>query len=155
MKSYPVDATNFKYNKITLHTGGVWKGAAFRYDNQDIKWKKNKAIVKDDNGNEVEVSKTSNPFDPSPWISIEGVKYRPMGSFSVVEQVFIYLPLGLIGIGGAIGGGLGAFASMTNASLMREYKDSYLKYALSLFTCFVASLIWYMTASMINLFLNK
>lgn len=155
MKTYHVEAANFKYQKITLQPAGFWKGAVFKDNDQDIKWKKNKALLRDDNGNEVEVSKTSNPFEPSPWISIEGVKYLPMGKFSAIEHIFIYLPLGLIGIGGAIGGMLGAFASMTNASLMREYKDSNLKYPLSLLTSFLAALIWYVTVIMINTMLRK
>jgi hypothetical protein len=151
MQAYPVNNENFKYNKIVLISGGFWKGPKFKYDDQDIKWKKNKALVKNDLGNDIEITKTGNPFDPSPWIMINGIKHHPMGKLTATEQVFIYLPLGLIGVGGAIGGALGAFAFMVNGSLVRGYKDNpFLKYGLTLITSFMAAVIWYLTALMIR-----
>ncbi len=78
-----------------------------------------------------------------------------MGQLGKLEQAFVVLPLALIAVGGAVGGGLGGLAAYSNSLLMREYKDSNLRYVLSLVTTVLAFICWYFVAIMINTMMGR
>lgn len=155
MQKFNVPSNYFKYNKLEISPAGTFRGVKLYLDNQVVKLKRGKGMVRDDNGVERAVSISTNAFDHL-WVDIEGEKYYPMGKLTKMERVFVFMPLVLMGIGGAIGGAVGAFASFTNSNLIREFKESpVLKYGLCLVTTSLATIIWVLGASMVHMIAGK
>ena len=155
MNKHQIPSPLFKYNKLEISPAGTFRGVRLYRDDEVVKLKRGKAMILDDNGYERAVAICTNPFDHL-WVEIEGEKFYPMGKLSTLERVFVFMPLVLMVIGGAIGGGVGAFASFTNSNLIREFKDSApLKYGLCLVTTTLATVIWILGATMVQMIASK
>lgn len=155
MSKFEVPSKFFKYNKLEIRPAGMFKGIRLYLDGQNVKLKRGKATVKDDNGVEREVKINPNVFDHL-WVDIEGEKYYPMGMLTRMERLFVFMPLALIMIGGAIGGAVGAFATFTNTNLVREFKDSpIMKYGMCMVSTSLAVMIWFLGATMVHMIANR
>ncbi len=154
MSKYIVESPDFKTNILTLEIESFFTGPILKLNGAVVKLKRGKATIKDDSWGQREVTLKSKLHD-FPTVIIDKVEYFPLGKLSKVDQVFVVLPLGLLAIGGAIGGGLGGVAAYSNSLLMREYKDSNLKYVLSLVTTGLAFICWYFVAIMINTMMGR
>lgn len=154
MKRYQIDSADFKKNVLSIEIHSFFKGPVLTLNNSSVELKRGKGSVRDDNWGERNVVLKST-FYEYPWVEVDGVKYYPMGKLGYLEKVFVLLPLGLLAVGGAIGGGLGALAAYTNSLLMLEYKDSYLRFAFSLVTSVLAFFSWYLIAIMINTMMSR
>lgn len=155
MSKFEVSVPEFQRNKLTVEIESFFKGPVIKLDGKTVQLKRNKATVKDDLWTDRQIQLV-NKFYDLPSVKVDGVDYFPMGKFKVIEQVVVGLPIGLLAIGGAIGGGLGAFGAYTNSLIMRDFKDeSFKKYALCLFTSVVCFIIWYMAAVMINSMMGR
>lgn len=152
---HQISSKFFKYNKLEIQPAGMFKGLRLYVDDQQVKLKRGKGTVKDDNGVERAVAVATNPYDHL-WVDVEGEKFYPMGQLSGLERAFVFLPLVLMLVGGFIGGMLGAFASFTNTNLVREFKESpALKYGLCLVTTSLATMIWFLGATMVHMIANR
>lgn len=154
MSKFRVDSPDFKSNNLTLEIESFFTGPVLKLNGAAVKLKRGKASIKDDNWGERTVTVKSSLHD-LPHVIIDEVKYYPMGQLKKIEQAFVVLPLALIAVGGAVGGGLGGLAAYSNSLLMREYKDSNLKYVLSLVTTGLAFVCWYFVAIMINTMMGR
>lgn len=154
MSTYTVDSPDFKTNILTLEIESFFTGPVLKLNGAVVKLKRGKATIKDDVWGQREVKLKSKLYD-FPSVVIDKVEYFPVGRMTKLEQVFVILPFCLAGLGGAIGGGLGGVAAYSNSLLMREYKDSILKYVLSLVTTGLAFICWYLVAIMINTMMGR
>lgn len=99
---------------------------------------------------ELEVKKS--PFDSVPKIMLNGVPHYPAGKLLWHERIVIYLPLGFMTFGGAIGGWLGALSSYVNGTLIREYREKpYIKYSLCLTSICFSGFIYALAATLIQM----
>lgn len=154
MSKYTVDSPDFKTNTLTVEIESFFKGPALKLNGAVVKLKRGKATIKDDSWGQREVTLKTKLHD-LPSVFIDRVEYFPLGRLSKVDQVFVVLPLGLLAVGGAVGGGLGGLAAYSNSLLMREYKDSNLKYVLTLVTSGLAFICWYFIAIMLNTMMGR
>lgn len=155
MEKFAVDSKYFKYNKLEVCPAGVFRGIRLYLDNIEVKLKKGKAILPDDNGVERAVAMTRNIYDDL-WVEVEGEKYYPIGRLTPFEKIMVFAPYVLMFIGGAIGGLLGAFASYTNTNLVREFKDSsFKKYGLCLVSTSLAFLILVVSSVAVNMMMGR
>jgi hypothetical protein len=112
---------------------------------------KNQFIVKSETGIETTIDLTvSNLFDILPTVELNGSPVRIAKPLAWYECVVIALPLILIGIGGAIGGMVGAIAVTFTRSVMRSNLNPVLRYAASIGVTFIAVIVWLMLALIIR-----
>lgn len=149
MKRYQIDSPDFIKNALFVEIPSFFKGPVLTLNNSSVDLKRGKGSVRDDTWMERKVVLKSQ-FYEYPWVEIDDKKYYPMGKLGSFEKIFVVLPIGLLAVGGAIGGGLGGLAAYTNSLLMLEYKDSNLRFVFSILTSGLAFLCWYLSAIMIN-----
>lgn len=155
MSKFEVSSPEFQKNKLTIEVESFFKGPVLKLDNKLVTLKRGKAVVKDDLWTDRQIQ-IVNKFYDLPSVKIDNIEYFPMGKLKVIEQVVVGLPIGLLAIGGAIGGGLGAFGAYTNSLIMRDFKDDTIKkYAFCLLTTVLCFVIWYMAAVMINTMMGR
>lgn len=154
MKLYRVESGSFQRHELSLCIEGFFKGLALTYDGKRIDLKKGKCSLKDDNFSDRQI-KVKFGFANYPTVQIDNDIYYPMGKLKWFEQILVVLPFGLLVLGGAIGGGLGAFAAYSNCLLMIEYKNSNLRYVLVTVVSALAYLCWFMAAILIQTMLKK
>jgi hypothetical protein len=154
MSKFIIESPEFKTSKLTLEIESFFKGPVIKLNGQEVKLSKGKSKIRDDLFVERKIALKS-IFYELPHVAIDETKYYPMGKLTSVERIFVLLPFGLVGIGGAIGGGLGALAAYSNCLLMREYRDSNLKYLLTLITSILAYFCWFFLLLIFNTILGK
>jgi hypothetical protein len=112
---------------------------------------KNQFIVKSETGIETTIDlKATNLFDIVPTVELNGSSIKIVKPLAWYECVVIALPLILIGIGGAIGGVVGAIAVTFTRSVMRSNLNPAIRYAASIGVTFIAIIVWFMLAIMIR-----
>jgi hypothetical protein len=105
---------------------------------------KNQFIIKSETGIETIVDlKITNLFDIVPTVELNGSPVKVVKPLAWYEYVVIALPLVLIGIGGAIGGMIGAIAATFTRSIMRSNLNPVMRYAASVGVTIIAVTIWY------------
>jgi|GEM_PF-1876416 len=87
--------------------------------------------VESNGGKELLIKTVSKTWDPVPEVFIDGTKYRSLPCLKWYEYVWICIPLFLIYIGGALGGLIGALATLTNSRYFRSTRKSWQKYLLA------------------------
>jgi hypothetical protein len=70
-------------------------------------------------GGTVHATLRSRFADPYPTVEVNGVRHRTGPKMPVVLQVIALLPIALVGIGGLIGGLIGALGVMANVAVAR------------------------------------
>lgn len=88
--------------------------------------------------------------DPVPVLMVDNQPFRLAEPLLWYQWAWAGLPLILLFLGGAIGGGLGAGAMMLNAQILRSNRSVLLKYALSGAVSLVAFGVWFVIVSLIT-----
>ncbi len=125
---YAIAHPRFLQRKLTLRTSIVG-GVTLLIDGERAVGKKNVYMLSDDAGDESEVKLTPNLFGTSK-VSIDGSSpLDVMPPLPWYAYLFAALPFALMITGGAIGGGLGAFAGIITLGLFRSDSPMGLKIA--------------------------
>ena len=98
---------------------GAWS-TQIEFQGQPLKFTKNQTELTNDAGSPVTLTRKGSLGDILPTFEMEGETYRVRPPLSWPQLIVAALPLTLIGVGGAIGGGLGGAAYMLNLSYYRK-----------------------------------
>lgn len=150
MTIFRVSSPDFQNNVLTLDMSSVFKGPKLLLNGEAVSLSKRKAVIKDDSYTDREILLSSN-FLNLPSIKIGSDVFYPAGKLNFFEIILVVLPLGLLAIGGAIGGGLGVGSAYVNVFLMIKYKESNLKYLLAACTTGVVFLVWFIFFTLIQM----
>ncbi len=150
MTIFRVSSPDFQNNVLTLEMSSVFKGPILLLNGEVVSFSKRKAVIKDDSYKDREIYLISN-FVNLPSVKIDSEVFYPLGRLNFFEKILVVLPLGLLVIGGAIGGGLGVGSAYVNIFLMIKYKESNLKYLLAASTTGIAFLIWLLFFALIQM----
>lgn len=112
--------------------------------------KRGQFLLRRDDGREVVAQFKAGFPDPIPALVIDNQAIRLAEPLAWYELVWIALPLLLIFIGGAIGGGLGGVATVLNAQIMRSRQNVAAKYIFCALVSFVTFCLWAMLISLIR-----
>jgi hypothetical protein len=146
---YPVRSVLFGKRQVSLDVSGMNDPKLLIDGNPAPQAKKNNQfIVKDDKGVEILVElKTNNFFDSVPAVIVNGSTIKVTNDLAWYEYVAIASPLILVGLGGAIGGGIGGAAVFVNRSVMRSEMDPALRYLVTFGMAIASFLLWLIVAS--------
>ncbi|RYG58993.1 hypothetical protein EON80_26240 [bacterium] len=103
---------------------------------------RNEFLLRQNDGREVMVRVKPKFPDPAPLIEINGQTIRSARPLSVFEWIWAGLPLVLLALGGAIGGGIGAFAAISNITIIRDDSKGLLRYVMCAIISLFAFLAW-------------
>lgn len=85
-----------------------------------------------------------------PAVSIDGREYELVEPLPTPLIVFACVPILLVVVGGAIGGGLGAAAALLNLRLLRIDRPATVRYLLVIAVTFGAAVLWLALAVLVR-----
>ena len=148
---YRVSHPFFKRQKLTVRTAGLFKGAVLLLDGQPMKAKRGKYVIKNDAGDDTSVRIDAVFIDPIPVVKIEAEVVHLAPAFSWYEYVWIGIPVLLVFVGGALGGGLGVAAGYSNTRIFRSDLGTGIKYLLTGLTTAAALVAFLVLATVIQI----
>lgn len=98
-------------------------------------------------GSAVRVTLRSGFADPYPTVEVNGRQYRTGPQVPVGLRVLTLLPILMVGIGGALGGLIGALAVVANLSAARTQNSSAVKALIMIGVAVIAVLVYFVIAS--------
>ncbi len=126
----PVSYAGFEGRRLLVKANFV-SGPSLWVDGAQVKKEGGSCLVRDNQGRPIEVKLKSTVFDPIPKLQI-GSEIVPLAEpLKPYEYVWSALPLVLIFIGGALGGGLGGAAAYLNLRVFRTDYPYGLKYVIT------------------------
>jgi hypothetical protein len=126
--SYP----GFEGRNLIVRTQSFLSSARLFIDGAPVRKEKGRYVLQNNRGQLVEAKLKSNIFDPVPKLQIANETIILAEPLKWYEYIWIALPLVLLAIGGALGGGIGAAAAFTNAMIFRNQSMTAGKYILTL-----------------------
>jgi hypothetical protein len=127
----PVSYPGFEGQNLTVKTAGMIKGAHLLLNGVAVKKEKGAYSVKNNAGGDVLIKLRGNPLDPTPKVVIGKDVIQLARPLTWYEYSWMALPIALVFLGGALGGGIGAFAAYTNGKIFRSYTGAWAKYGLT------------------------
>ncbi len=119
------------------------------------KGKRNEFVLRQNDGREVLVRVKPAFPDPAPMLEVNGQTIRTARPLTPFEWIWAGFPLVLLALGGAIGGGIGAFAAVTNISLIRDESKGALRYVLCAIITFFAFVAYFSLAVALQALLKR
>ena len=141
----------FERQQLTVRTAGLFKGTVLLLDGQPMKAKRGKYVIKNDAGDDTSVRIDAVFIDPIPVVKIETEVVRLAPAFSWYEYVWIGIPVLLVFVGGALGGGLGVAAGYYNTRIFRSDRGTGTKYLLTGLTTVAALVAFLVLATVIQI----
>lgn len=145
-----VTHSSLQENSLQIDLGGYFGNTKYFFDGQPVKPHRNVLKVKDKNGGPLEIKIKPGMPDLFPQLVIQGETVKLVESLRWYEYAWILLPLGLVSIGGALGGGLGMFAMLVNARIFRSQKGAIARYALTGLMTLVTVIFFVIAATFIQ-----
>lgn len=116
-----INHQGFIRKKLQVHLKGLFLQPVLLCDGIPVKKEKKSYVLADDHGNEL-ISKFKIVFgDVIPVLVVGENEIRLLPKLKLHESIFVFLPLGLIAVGGALGGGIGAASYYLNSYIIRKY----------------------------------
>ena len=134
---------------------GLLSGASLWVDGARVKREKGIYVLRDNQGRSVEVKLKPTLLDPIPNVQIGDEKIRLAEPLKAYEYIWAALPLGLIFVGGAIGGGLGGAAAYFNLRLSRTEYPYAVKYAITAAVTVAAFVTFLILAALIAIVIGR
>lgn len=153
-----INHPRFQNKKLSITTRSLTKNSLIYLDGVQqnkipgVK-SRNKYSLHDDNDNPV-VVEVKSILDPIPTIILDGEKIQLAPVLVWYQYIFIFLPLLLILVGGAIGGVIGFIGAMINSSIIRSQVFPALRYILTILVTFACYLTYFLLAGIISYFLT-
>jgi hypothetical protein len=88
-------------------------------------------------------------FDPFPSLQVNGVKHRTGPEVPLALRILAFVPIVLVGLGGLVGGLIGASGVIGNLAIARLPLPAVVKALLMVVVLGVAVLVWLIVASAI------
>jgi hypothetical protein len=126
----------FERRQLAVRTAGLFKGSVLLLDGQPMKAKMGRYVIKNDAGDDTAVR-----IDATP-------------AFSWHEYAWIGIPVLLVFVGGALGGGLGVAAAYSNSRIFRSDRGTGTKYLLTGLTTVAALVAFLVLATAIQIALR-
>jgi hypothetical protein len=122
----------FQRQRLSVFTSDLPLVAPVLLLNGDIvKPTKSQYTLLNDVGVPVTVRLKWNMFDPIPVVMVRNERIQLARGLTLFEYVWIALPMMMMLVGGALGGGIGSVAAILNARVMRSDKPATIRFALS------------------------
>ncbi|HVG38335.1 MAG TPA: hypothetical protein VM870_03545, partial [Pyrinomonadaceae bacterium] len=112
-------------------------------------------LLRDNAGREVVTKLKATPFDPIPRVQLGDEGVRLVEPLRWYEYIWMCLPIGLLFVGGAIGGGLGAGAAYGNALIFRSGYSKGAKYLLTGLVTIGAVVAFVVIATILQVLLGR
>jgi len=120
----------FEGQQLVVKTPGFFRGAQLLLNGTPVKRQKGVYTVKNNSGADVPV-KLRALFDPIPKVTIGEDVVQLARPLTWYEYAWMGLPIVLVFFGGALGGGIGAFAFYTSCKIFRSAQSNFAKYGLT------------------------
>lgn len=151
----PINHPGFAGRELYLQTPGLLSGAQLYLDGTRVQKHKGTYLLRDNAGQETTAKLKATPFDPIPRVQIGDDTIRLAEPLKWYEYVWMCLPVGLLFVGGALGGGLGAGAAYGNALVFRSGHSTALKYVLTGLVTVVAVVLFVVIAGLFHVLLGR
>jgi hypothetical protein len=144
-----LDHPGFRRRRLEAEAGGPGIGVKVFVDGVLVAPERNVWKVVDDSGATHDAKVMSGALSLSTTLSVGTASFTLPAPLSIVEYVLAGLPLALITVGGAIGGGLGAGAAALNMRLLTSSQPAAVRYLGALVVTGLAFGLWAAAATAI------
>lgn len=130
---YPVYIQGMENQQVSVQLPGLFTGARLLVNGSPVMRgpAKNQYVLILDSGQQVMAELKPTFVDPIPKMNINGYPIIIAPPFQWFEWIWACAPLIMVGIGGAIGGFLGAAAAVSNGLLLRSSLPPVIRYLAS------------------------
>jgi len=106
------------------------------------------------NGRTVEGTVSARFFDPYPTLELNGVRHRTGPEVPVALRILALVPIALAGLGGLVGGLIGALGMIVNVVVLRRQLPGYAKALLMVAVLVATVVVWLVVAGAIGVALK-
>lgn len=147
-----VNAEGFEGRKLVVESAGFFSGPRLLLDGQPASKgpKRGQLLLRRNDGIDVIAQLRGVFIDPIPQVTVDGKKIVIAEPLPWYVWVWCGLPLVLLFLGGALGGGLGAVAMTINGRMFRADMHSALKFAITGAISLVTVLVFFALTIMLN-----
>ncbi len=121
----------FQRHSLSFRPARLFGSSAVLLDGVPVKRVKGKYIIKNDAGDDVVIQLRPSLIDPVPLVMIGTENVRLVAPLRWFEYAWVGFPVLLVFAGGALGGGIGAFAAFSNSRIFRSERSTAARYALT------------------------
>jgi len=126
-----IDAAEFQGRRLMVRTASWFRGPRLVVDGSEVKGKRGRFILRDNQGQEVTVRLISNHIDPIPKVTVGNRSIELARPLEWYEYVWMGLPILLVFHGGALGAVCGVVAIQSSAQVFRGEGGKARKFLLS------------------------
>ncbi len=148
----PIELDGFEGRGLSYRLS-VWRGRLL-LDGQRVSGRRGRYTLRNNHGKEVRLRVRHNGIDPIPKLDVEGRIIHLAPPLKWYEYVWAGVPLLLLHVGGALGGGIGAAALYANVRVFRSDRSPLAKYVRTAATTVVAALAYVVAAVAIVLLIR-
>lgn len=145
----------FRNQKLEIRIAGIFSNRSVLLNGVPVKRAKGAYVVRDDNGSDVAVRLKSNFVDPIPLVVIGTEKVRLVPPLAWYEYTWVGLPILLLFVGGALGGGIGGLATYGSGRIFRSSRSAWAKYALTGAISVCALLLFAVAATALQVIIGR
>ena len=151
MQQY-VHAEGFEGRQLVVESAGFFSGPRLMLDGQPAPKgpKRGQLLLRRNDGSDVIAQLRGVFVDPIPQVTIDGKTIKIVEPLPWYVWLWGGLPILLLFVGGALGGGLGAAAMMINGRVFRTDMHGALKFAITGAISLVAVLLFFTLAIVLN-----
>lgn len=152
-KLHDLNHPDFNGCRIQIRIEGGRKCRVLR-NGEPVESENGTTFLEDCHGNTRMIAFTYETFSPLPIVHIDNDRFDLVPRLRWYEQLFVILPITLMGIGGAIGGGIAGIAIVLNVRVFQKNLTAPMKYALGLAVLVAAYGVWFIAALLVTLCMN-
>jgi hypothetical protein len=147
-----VHAEGFEGRQLVVESAGFFAGPRLMLDGQPASKgpKRGQLLLRRNDGVAVIAQLRGVFVDPIPQVTVDGKKIKIAEPLPWYVWIWSGLPLVLLFMGGALGGGLGAVAMTINGRIFRADMHGALKFAVTGAISLVATLVFFTLAILLN-----
>jgi len=145
----------FQRQKLLVRTASLFSGPCLLLNGAAVKRTRGKYIVHDDSGAEVAVRLKANFVDPIPTVIVGDQVVRVAPALTWYEYLWIGIPIILLFVGGALGAGIGIFATYASSRILRSDRTTVLKYVLTGLVSLGAFVVFVVVAVVLKLVIGR
>jgi ABC-type sugar transport system permease subunit len=150
MREIPIEVPGFEGRNLKVIDNDIFKPYDIHIDGQKVRRTRFKYIVTDNNGKETEIKFIWNILLDACKISIKDQVFIIKEPLHWYQYLWAGWPMVMLFVGGAIGGGLGAAATVVNTQIFRSKLHGFFKYLITLVISISAFMIWLIIAMYLN-----
>src|SRR5262245_29958906 len=154
---YHVPAEGFEGRQLIVESAGWFAGPRLRLDGLPAPKgpKRGQFLLRRNDGSSVTAQIRGVLIDPVPQVVIDGKTIKLAEPLPWYVWVWSGLPLVLLFLGGALGGGLGALAMTINGRIFRSDMNSALKFIITAVLSMMTVIIFFMFAVAFSIAIHR